>query len=150
MWRHYKLQLLTILTNWHQYTKTTEDKKLIFWINIHTWIEKKSNEDWNTSIPLKNNGPHVKVPLIFWFLIIIFYCFYHQLWVKWVCIHIGNCSGHTGQTHLRFPKYQWMFDTEWNAHQTDILDNLVDSGQPHQHVMNSWTWKKKQYCIQHI
>ena len=33
----------------------------------------------------------------------IFYlCFYHQLWV---CIHIGNSSGHIGQTHLRFPKF---------------------------------------------
>ena len=23
-------------------------------------------------------------------------CFYHQLWVKWVCIHIGNSYGHIG------------------------------------------------------
>ena len=47
----------------------------------------------------KNNGPYIKVPLIFWFLIMIFYlCFYHQLWVKWVCIHIGNSSEHIGQT----------------------------------------------------
>ena len=76
---------------------------------------------------LKNNGPDIKVPLIFWFLIMIFYlCFYHQLWVKWVCIDIGNSSGHIGQTHSRFPKYLWMFDTEWNAHQIDILDNLFN------------------------
>ena len=35
--------------------------------------------------------PHVKVPLIFWFLIMILYlCFYHQLWVKWVCMDIEN------------------------------------------------------------
>ena len=38
--------------------------------------------------------------------------FNHQLWVKWVCIHIGDSSGHIGQTHLRFPKYLWTFDTE--------------------------------------
>ena len=77
--------------------------------------------------PFKNNGPHIKVPLIFWFLIMIFYlCFYHQLRVKSVCIHIGNSSGHIRQTHLRFPKYLWMFDTECNSHQIDTLDNLFD------------------------
>ena len=119
------IQHLKIVTNGHQYTKTTEDKKFTFWINVHTPIEKQSNQDWNTSIHLKSNGPHIKVPLIFWFLIMIFYlCFYHQLWVKWVCIDIGNSSGHIGQTHSRFPKYLWMFDTEWKAHQFDILDNL--------------------------
>ena len=57
----------------------------------------------------------------------IFYlCFYHQLWVEWVCIHNGNSSGHIGQTNSQFPKYLWMFDTEVNAHQIDILDNLLD------------------------
>ena len=119
---NYKLQ---IVTNGHQYTKTTKDKKFIFWTNAHTPIEKQPNQDWNTPIHLESNGPHIKVPLIFWFLIMIFYfCFYHQLWVKWLCIDIGKSSGHIGQTHLRFPKYLWMFDTEWNAHQTDILDNV--------------------------
>ena len=39
-----------IVTNGHQYTKTTEDKKFIFWINAHTPIEKQSNQDWNTPI----------------------------------------------------------------------------------------------------
>ena len=54
---------------------------------------------------------HTKVPLIFWFLIATFNsCFYHQLWVKLVCIHIGINSGHIGQTHLWFPKCLWMFD----------------------------------------
>ena len=80
-------------------------------------------------IHLKNNGPHIKVPLIFWFLIMTFgLSFYHQLWVKWVHIHIGfgNNSGHIEQTHLRFPKCLWMFDTELNAHQIGILDNLFD------------------------
>ena len=68
-------------------------------MNAHTPIEKESNQDWNTPIHLESNGPHIKVPLIFWFLIIIFYlCFYHQLWVKWVCIHTGNSSEHIGQT----------------------------------------------------
>ena len=119
---NYKLQ---IVTNGHQYTKTTKDKKFIFWTNAHTPIEKQPNQDWNTPIHLESNGPHIKVPLIFWFLIMIFYfCFYHQLWVRWLCIDIGKSSGHIGQTHLRFPKYLWMFDTEWNAHQTDILDNV--------------------------
>ena len=41
----------------------------------------------------------MKVPLIFWFLIMNFdLCFYKQLWVKWV--YIGNNSGHIEQTHL--------------------------------------------------
>ena len=53
-------------------------------------------------------------------------CFYHHLLVKWVCIHIGYSSRHTAQTHSRFTKYQWMFDTECNAHQIDILDDLFD------------------------
>ena len=69
----------------------------------------------------------MKVPLIVWFLIMIFQlCFYHQFWVKWVCIDIGSSSRHIGQTHSRFPKYLWMFDTERNEHQIDILDNLFN------------------------
>ena len=64
-------------------------RKFIFWINAHTPIEKQTNQDWNTPIHLKNNGPHIKVSLILWFLIKTFnLCFYRQLWVKWVCIHI--------------------------------------------------------------
>ena len=125
MWWDYKLQHLKLVTNGHQYTKITEDKKFIFWINAHSLIEKYSNQDWNTSIHLKRNRPHIKVPLIFWFLFMIFcLCFYHQLWVKWVCIDIGNSSGHIEQTHSRSPKYMWIFDTEWKARQIDILDNL--------------------------
>ena len=119
--------ILKIVTNGHQYIKTTADKNLIFWINSHYPTEKQSNQDWNISIHLESNGPHIKFPLTFWFLIMIFYfCFYHQLWVKWLCIDIGNSSGHIGQTHSRFPKYLWMFDTEWKAHQIDILDNLFN------------------------
>ena len=118
----YKLQYLKIVTNGHQYIKTTEDKKFSSWINAHSPIEKQSNY-----IHLKNDGAHIKVPLIFWFLIMIFYLrFYHQLWVKWVCIDIGNNSGHIEQTHSRFSKYMWMSDTEWKAHQIDILDNLLN------------------------
>ena len=76
---------------------------------------------------LKNNGPHIKIILIYWFPIMIFYLsFYQQLWVKWVCLDIGYSSGHIGQTHSRFPKYRWMFDTELNSHQIDILDNLLN------------------------
>ena len=60
-------------------------------------------------------------------LIMIFYfCFYNQLWVKWLCIDIVNSSGHAGQTHSRFPKCMWIFDTEGNAHQIDILGNLFN------------------------
>ena len=115
------------MTNGHQYTKTTEDKKFMFWINAHTPIEKQSNQDWNTPIHLESNGPHIKVPLIVWFLIMIFYLlFYHQLWVKWVSIDSRSSSGYIGQTHWRFPKYLWMFETKWNAHQIDILDNLFN------------------------
>ena len=112
---HYKLEHLKIVT------------KNYFCINVHTAIEKQSNQKWYTHIHLKSNGQHMKVSLIFWFLIMIFYlCFHHQLWVKWVCSHVGNSSGHIGQIHSRLPKYQWMFDNEWNAHQIDILDNLFD------------------------
>ena len=65
---------------------------------------------------------------MFWFLIMIFYLsFYHQLWVNWVCLHIGSSSGHIGKTHSRFQKFLWMFDMECNAHQIDILDSLSDS-----------------------
>ena len=41
-------------------------------------------------------------------------------------IHIGNSSGYMGETHSQFPKYLCMFDTEWNAHQINILDDLFD------------------------
>ena len=59
------------------------------------------------TIHLKNNGLHIKVPLTFWFLIMTFdLSFYHELLLKWVCIHIGfgNNSGQIEQTHLRLPK----------------------------------------------
>ena len=81
----------------------------------------------NTLIHLKNCGPRIKVPLILWLLIMIFYlCFYHQLLVKCVCIHIGNDSGHTEETHARFSKYLRLLDTECNAQQIDILDSFLD------------------------
>ena len=135
-----------------QYTKSTEDEKFLFWKNSDTSIEKQSNHDWNTPSYLKNNGPHIKVTLIFWFFIMIFYlCFYLQLWVKCVCAHIGNSSKHIGQTHPRFPKYLWMFDTECNVHQIDIFDNWFDYSQSYQRVINTSTWRKKTiYCIEHI
>ena len=86
---------------------------------------KESKKYWNTPIHLENNRPSIKVPLIFWFLIMTLnLCFYHQLWVK--CIHIGNSSGDTGQSPSRFLKSLSMFDTEWNAHLIGILDNLFD------------------------
>ena len=87
---------ITAFKNRNKWTPVyKEDKKFIFCINAHTPIEKQSNQDRNTPIHLESNGSHIKVPLIFWFLIMIFYfCFYHQLWVKWLCIDIGNSSGH--------------------------------------------------------
>ena len=38
-------QHLKIVTNGHQYTKTTEDKKFTLGINAHTPIGKQSNQD---------------------------------------------------------------------------------------------------------
>ena len=86
-------------------------------------LNKCLYSNWQTIYPrLKypHNGQHINVPLIFWFLIMTFnLCFHHQLLIKWVCIHIG-------QSHSWFPKRLWMFDTELNAHQISILDNLRD------------------------
>ena len=127
VWWDYRLHHLKIATNGHQHTKTIEDKKFIFQINAHTPIVKQSNQDWNTPNHLESNGPQIKIPLIFWFLIMIFYsCLYHQLLVKWECIDSGNSCGHIGQIHSRFPKYLWMFDIEWNEYQIDLLDALFD------------------------
>ena len=127
-----------------QYTKAAEDKKFIFWINPHTPIEKKLKEDWDTPIHLKSDGPHVKVPLIphvkvpliFWFLIMIFYlCFYHQLWVKWVCLDIGNSSGHIGQIHSRFQKYMWsLTPNETHIKFTSFIICSTISQTCHQHL----------------
>ena len=76
-------------------------------------ILQSKNNLTKTEIHLKNNGSCKKVPLCFWFLVMTFnLCFYHQLWVKWVCIRIENIYGHIGQTHLQFPKSLWMFYTE--------------------------------------
>ena len=62
---------------------------------------------------IQKNVPDINVPLIFWFLIMTFnLCFYQQLWVKWVFIHIGNNSSYIEQTHFQFQKCLWMFDTE--------------------------------------
>ena len=140
------IQHLKIVTNGHQYTKTTEDKKFTFWINAHTPIEKKSKQDWNTPIHLESNGKHIKLSMIFWFLIMSFYlCFYYQLWVKWLCIDTRSSCGHIGQTHSRFPKYMWMFRTERNFHQIAIFviclinDNLINT--------SSLPEGKKQYCV---
>ena len=38
--------------------------------------------------------------------------------------HLVESSGHIGQTHSRLPKHLWMFDTECNSYQTDILDSF--------------------------
>ena len=110
-----------IVTNGHQHTKTTEDEK------VYT-LNKCLYSNWKTIYPrLKyfHNGPHKKVPLNFWFFIMTFnLCFHYQLWIKLVCLHIIISSGHVEQTHSQFPKYLWMFDTEWDAHQISILDKL--------------------------
>ena len=86
---------LCLTTDEHQHTKTTEDEKVYIFNKCSYSNWKQSNQDWNTPIHLKNNDPHIKVPLIFWFFIMTFNLFfYQQLWVKWVCIHIENRSGH--------------------------------------------------------
>ena len=98
----------------------------VFWIYNHPPLQKQSNKDWNTPIPLENSGPSIKDSLIFPFLAMTFNsCFHHQLWVKLVCIHIGNSSGYITQTHSRFPKWLWMFDTEWNTHRIDIFWEFI-------------------------
>ena len=72
-----------------QYTKSTEDEKFLFWKNSDTSIEKQSNHDWNTPSYLKNNGPHIKVTLIFWFFIMIFYVFIFNCELN-VYVHISE------------------------------------------------------------
>ena len=98
---------------------------------------KKSNQDWNTPIHIESNGQHIKVPLIFWFFIMIFYiCFYHQLWVKWLCLDIGNSSGHIVQTHSQFRKICGCFAlNEMNIRLTSLIiflinDNLINMSSP--------------------
>ena len=72
---------ITVFKNCNKWTPVYKGHwrwKLIFWINAHSPIEKQSNQDPsnNTPIHLKNNGSHIKVPLIFRFLIMSFYlCF---------------------------------------------------------------------------
>ena len=47
-----------------------------------------------------HNGPSVKFPLITWFLTMTFDSYFYQhLWVKGVCIHIGNSSGNIRLTY---------------------------------------------------
>ena len=143
MWWDYKLEHLKIATNGHQFTKTTEDKKFIFWINAHAPIEKQSNQDLNTPIHLENNGPNIKVPLIFWFLIIIFYfCFYRQLWVKWLCTDIGNSSGKL--IHVSQNICGCLILNKMHIKLTSLIiclneNNLISASSPSE--------GKKQYCI---
>ena len=72
---------ITVFKNCNKWTPVYKGHwrwKLIFWINAHSPVEKQSNQDPsnNTLIHLKNNGSHIKVPLIFRFLIMSFYlCF---------------------------------------------------------------------------
>ena len=61
--------------------KLLKMKKFIFWINAHTPIKKQSSQDWNIPIHLKNNAPHIKLPLVSYHDFQL--CFHHQLWVKW-------------------------------------------------------------------
>ena len=130
---------------------------LVLVLLLLTLRKKCSHSNWENNLT-KLKYPHpftkykrrsIKVPLIFWFLIMTFNScfFYHQLWVKWVRIHIGNSSGHVGQIHSWFLKCLWMFDTARNARRTGILDNLFDSWQPHQYINSAFTWSKTELCI---
>ena len=68
-------------------------------------ILQLKHKHWYTPIHVENIGASTKVHLIFWFLIKAFnLCFYHHLLDKWISIHIGNSSGHTGQTHSQIPE----------------------------------------------
>ena len=104
------------------------------------------NKDWNKPVLLKNNGPHIKVPLIAFasyhdFLLM----FSYPIADKWVCIHIGNSSAHIGQTHSRFPKYLWLLTM--NARHiklTSLIFFLLTTTSPthHQHLL----LKEKKTC----
>ena len=76
------------LKNCNKWTSVHKDywrwKNVIFWINTHTQIEKQPNHNWNTPIHLKTNGSHIKVPLIFLFLIMT------DVWKSYV--FITNCE----------------------------------------------------------
>ena len=88
--------------------KLLKIRKIIFWRNTHIQVEKQSNQDGNTLLHLKNNGPHIKVPLILCFLIMTFnLCFYHQMRVKRVSIHIRNSFGHIRHTHHDYQNFYW-------------------------------------------
>ena len=63
------------ITAFKNCSKWTQADEKLFWVNDHTPPEKQSNQDWNTAIHLKNNGPHIKVSLIFLFLIILVHMF---------------------------------------------------------------------------
>ena len=91
-------------------------------MNAHTPIEKQSNQDWNTPIHLKLM---VHIWKFFWYFgLLSWFSTYVFIttcgWNGYVCILeiVLDIS--------RFPKYLWMFDTEWNAYQIDIHDHLFD------------------------
>ena len=137
----------------HSIQRLRKMKKYISWINANPPIEKQSNKGRNTPIHLESKGPSIKVTLIFLFLIMTFnLCFHPQFWVKWVCVHIGKIPGHIRQTHPQFPKCLSMFGSEWNAHQIDILDNLLDLIKPSiKRALSIFPPDvKKQYYIQKI
>ena len=58
----------TAFKNCNKWTNGLLKIKLYILNKAHTPVEKQSNQDWNTPIHLKSNSPHIKVPLIFWFL----------------------------------------------------------------------------------
>ena len=75
----------------------TEDEDVYILKKCASSNWKQCNKYWNTTIHLENDGPNIKVPLIFWFLIMTWnLCFHIQLWVK--CTHMGNSSRHIRQT----------------------------------------------------
>ena len=120
-------------------------KKYIFWINSLTPIEKQSNEDWNTPIHLKNDSLSMKVPLIFWFLIMTFnLCFYQQLWFKWAHMYIGNSSGHLDKLiHDSQNVRGYLALNEMHTKLTSLIICLVNDN-----LTSASTWsKKKQYYI---
>ena len=120
-------------------------KKYMFWINSLTPIEKQFNEDWNTPIHLKNDSLKYESSFDLWFLIMTFnLCFYHQLWVKWAHIHIGNSSGHLDKLiHDSRNVCGYLALNEMHTKLTSLIICLVNDN-----LTSASTWsKKKQYYI---
>ena len=55
---------------------------------LHMYLRLISLENCNTPTHLENNSPSKKIPSIISVTMTLNLCFYHQLCVKWACIHV--------------------------------------------------------------